>query len=77
MSNIDYIQIDFDSESCAIRVSGTNVAENKFIKMGQYHTVDLELNRAMTLKKDQWDFVSLERIESVKASEGESQGVSE
>lgn len=31
--------------------------------MGAYHTLDLELNRKFSLKKQEWDSVSLERIE--------------
>ena len=32
--------------------------------MGAYHTVDLELNRKFTLIKQEWDIISLERIET-------------
>lgn len=31
--------------------------------MGAYHTLDLELNRKFSLRKQEWDSVSLERIE--------------
>lgn len=31
--------------------------------MGAYHTLDLELNRKFSLKKQEWDSVSLERVE--------------
>lgn len=31
--------------------------------MGAYHTLDLELNRKFSLKKLEWDSVSLERID--------------
>lgn len=31
--------------------------------MGAYHTLDLELNRKFSLKKQEWDSVSLERID--------------
>lgn len=31
--------------------------------MGAYHTLHLELNRKFTLKKHEWDSVSLERID--------------
>lgn len=32
--------------------------------MGAYHTLDLELNRKFTLRKHEWDSVSLDRIET-------------
>lgn len=31
--------------------------------MGAYHTIDLELNRPFTLKKPEWDIISLNRID--------------
>lgn len=30
--------------------------------MGQYHTIDLELNRKFVITKDEWDVVAIERI---------------
>jgi protein pelota len=30
--------------------------------MGAYHTLDLELNRAFTLTKEEWDVIALERV---------------
>lgn len=32
--------------------------------MGAYHTLDLEVNRKFTLRKHEWDSVSLERVET-------------
>uniref|UniRef100_A0A668ARN1 Protein pelota homolog n=1 Tax=Myripristis murdjan TaxID=586833 RepID=A0A668ARN1_9TELE len=37
--------IDFDSQACQLRVKGTNIEENQYVKMGAYHTIELELNR--------------------------------
>ncbi|KAM9838085.1 protein pelota homolog [Aulostomus maculatus] len=55
--------IDFDSQACQLRVKGTNLEENQYVKMGAYHTIELELNRKFTLAKKSWDSVVLERIE--------------
>ncbi|KAJ3190284.1 hypothetical protein HDU85_000579 [Gaertneriomyces sp. JEL0708] len=55
--------VEFDTQACMLRVAGRNVEENKFVKMGAYHTIDLELNRKFSLTKVEWDFISLERIE--------------
>lgn len=30
--------------------------------MGQYHTIDLELNRKFTIAKDYWDCIAIERV---------------
>lgn len=55
--------IDFDTLGCVLRVRGRNITENQYVKMGAYHTLDLELNRKFTLGKHEWDSVSLERID--------------
>ncbi|RXN32773.1 pelota-like protein [Labeo rohita] len=55
--------IDFDSQACQLRVKGTNIQENQYVKMGAYHTIELELNRKFTLAKKCWDSVVLDRIE--------------
>ncbi|XP_057294762.1 protein pelota homolog [Hydractinia symbiolongicarpus] len=54
---------DFDIKACVLRVKGRNVEENQYVKMGQYHTIDLELNRKFVLTKDEWDVVSMERVD--------------
>ncbi|KAI9094654.1 hypothetical protein DFS34DRAFT_628608 [Phlyctochytrium arcticum] len=56
-------EVEFDTQACMLRVAGRNIVENKFVKMGAYHTIDLELNRNFTLLKPEWDVISLERID--------------
>jgi stalled ribosome rescue protein Dom34 len=53
---------DFDVQAGALHVSGPVVEENKYVKMGQYHTLDLETQRNVTILKDDWDSVALDRI---------------
>ncbi|XP_050310451.1 protein pelota [Anthonomus grandis grandis] len=55
--------IDFDTQACMLRLKGRNIEENQYVKMGAYHTLDLELNRKFILCKPEWDSVALERIE--------------
>lgn len=55
--------IDFDTQACMLRLKGRNIEENQYVKMGAYHTLDLELNRKFALRKHEWDSVTLERIE--------------
>ncbi|KAF8766872.1 Protein pelota like protein [Argiope bruennichi] len=55
--------IDFDTQACMLRVKGRNIQENQYVKMGAYHTLDLELNRKFTLSKSCWDSIALERID--------------
>jgi len=54
--------IDFDTESCSLHVKGRNVEKNKFVSLGDYHTLDLELNQKFTIRKACWDKVHLYRI---------------
>ncbi|XP_076812620.1 protein pelota homolog [Clavelina lepadiformis] len=54
--------IDFDSQACALHVKGRNIQENQYVKMGAYHTLDLEPNRKFILGKRCWDTVHLDRI---------------
>uniref|UniRef100_A0A224XRE3 Protein pelota homolog n=2 Tax=Panstrongylus TaxID=65342 RepID=A0A224XRE3_9HEMI len=55
--------IDFDTQACVLRLKGRNIEENQYVKMGAYHTLDLEINRKFTLTKAEWDSVSLERVD--------------
>uniref|UniRef100_A0A6M2DF58 Protein pelota homolog n=1 Tax=Xenopsylla cheopis TaxID=163159 RepID=A0A6M2DF58_XENCH len=55
--------IDFDTQACVLRLKGRNIEENQYVKMGAYHTLDLELNRKFTLHKQLWDSVALERVD--------------
>ncbi|KAF7283301.1 pelota mRNA surveillance and ribosome rescue factor [Rhynchophorus ferrugineus] len=55
--------IDFDTQACMLRLKGRNIEENQYVKMGAYHTLDLELNRKFCLRKHEWDSVSIERVE--------------
>ncbi|EOO02882.1 putative translation factor protein [Phaeoacremonium minimum UCRPA7] len=53
----------FDPAASSLHVSGRVVSENAFVSAGQYHTLDLELNRPFTLwKKYGWDSVALETL---------------
>uniref|UniRef100_A0A1A9UMU1 Protein pelota homolog n=2 Tax=Glossina TaxID=44049 RepID=A0A1A9UMU1_GLOAU len=55
--------IDFDTQACVLRLKGRNIVENQYVKMGAYHTLDLELNRKFELRKREWDTIALERID--------------
>ncbi|KAG5437929.1 hypothetical protein PCANB_000275 [Pneumocystis canis] len=55
-------KMDFDSQASQLHVNGTVSEENKYVKMGSHHTLDLELHRNFTLTKQEWDSIALERI---------------
>lgn len=53
----------FDPAASALHVSGRVVNANAFVSAGQYHTLDLELNRQFTLwKKHGWDSVAIQTL---------------
>lgn len=55
-------QIDFDPEQCSLRLKGVNIKENEHLKLGQYHTLTLELNRPCEITKEYWDSLHLEAL---------------
>lgn len=55
--------IEFDTAACTLRVKGRNIQENQFVKMGAYHTIDLQLNQKFTLAKQCWDIIALDRLD--------------
>ncbi|KAK5655782.1 hypothetical protein OQA88_5320 [Cercophora sp. LCS_1] len=54
----------FDPAASSLHVSGTVIRENAFVNLGQYHTLDLELNRPFTIwKSSGWDSVALQTLQ--------------
>lgn len=45
-----------------IRLKGKNLTESEHIKLGAYHTIELEEQRAFTIHKSTWDALDVERI---------------
>ena len=54
--------VEYDTTACQVRFKGRNIQENQFVKMGAYHTIDLQLNQKFTLTKENWDSVALDRL---------------
>lgn len=63
--------LDFDPQAGQLHVSGRVARENKHTKIGQHHTLDLELNRNFALTKEVegkdgeqgWDSIAREQLE--------------
>jgi len=45
-----------------LQISGQCTSENPYVKMGAYHTLDVETNRDVKINKTEWDSISLERV---------------
>lgn len=60
--------IDFDPQAGQLHVSGRVAEENKWVKVGAFHTLDLELQRNFTLEKSEgWDSVAIDVVkEAIK-----------
>eukprot|EP01029_Cantina_marsupialis_P019165 TRINITY_DN44561_c0_g2_i1.p1 TRINITY_DN44561_c0_g2~~TRINITY_DN44561_c0_g2_i1.p1 ORF type:complete len:388 (-),score=110.73 TRINITY_DN44561_c0_g2_i1:172-1335(-) len=61
---LDIESVEFDKDKCSLRIKGRNIEENEHVKMGAYHTIDLELNKRFTLSKDVWDTIFVERLKT-------------
>lgn len=60
---IKVTKVDFDVDTLQVRISGPNVEESKYVKMGAHHTLTIELGRNFSIEKDCWDQIYLDRIE--------------
>lgn len=61
---------DFDIGSGQLHVAGRVAVENDHVKLGQHHTLDLELNRKFELQKaDGWDSIALEMLKEACETE--------
>ncbi|KAG6353318.1 hypothetical protein INS49_007490 [Diaporthe citri] len=60
---ITVTSIFFDPAASSLHVSGRVASDNAFVSRGQYHTLDLELNRPFTLwKRHGWDSVAVQTL---------------
>jgi len=50
------------SAGSSIRLKGRNLTESEHVKLGAYHTLELEPGRAFHLHKALWDSLDVERI---------------
>ncbi|OCK83940.1 hypothetical protein K432DRAFT_379011 [Lepidopterella palustris CBS 459.81] len=54
---------DFDVGSGQLHVAGKVAVESEYVKLGSFHTLDLELQRKFTIEKaDGWDSVAVEML---------------
>ncbi|KDQ64615.1 hypothetical protein JAAARDRAFT_201928 [Jaapia argillacea MUCL 33604] len=49
--------------TASLQISGRVTSENPHVKMGAYHTLDIEVNRDVRIIKDEWDSIALARVE--------------
>ncbi|KAI6798983.1 hypothetical protein KC332_g765 [Hortaea werneckii] len=67
-------KLDFDPQAAQLHVSGRVAEENKHVKLGSYHTLDLELQRNFTLEKaDGWDTIALDTLKEAINQDAKAQ----
>jgi protein pelota len=49
--------------TASLQITGRVVEENEHVKMGAFHTLDIEANRDIRIEKLEWDSISIERFE--------------
>ena len=54
--------IEYDGDGEAIRVKGRNTSETEHVKLGAYHTLDVDVGRAVKIEKPEWDAVDVARL---------------
>ncbi|XP_073306660.1 protein PELOTA 1-like [Primulina huaijiensis] len=52
--------IEYDKEGSVLRIRGKNILENEHVKIGAFHTLEVELHRPFLLRKEIWDSVTLD-----------------
>lgn len=68
---LSIVSLDFDPQASQLHVNGRVVEQNAHVRLGQHHTLDLELQRNFTLEKDGgWDSVAIAALrEATKAED--------
>lgn len=78
MLQIRVKNVDFDPQSSQLHVNGQILNETQHTRVGQYHTLDLELHRNFTLEKEVgadgegvgWDSVAVEMLKDAVDESG-------
>lgn len=54
--------VEYDKEGSVLRIRGKNILENEHVKIGAFHTMEVEPHRPFVLRKDVWDSLALETL---------------
>ena len=67
-------KLDFDPQASQLHVSGRVAEENQYVKLGGFHTLDLELYRNFTIEKAEgWDSVALDALREAVSQDAKAQ----
>ncbi|KZW04072.1 pelota [Exidia glandulosa HHB12029] len=51
------------SNGASLQISGRIAAENDNVQMGSFHTLDIEVNRNVSITKEEWDSIAVARVD--------------
>ncbi|KAL5698316.1 CDP-diacylglycerol--glycerol-3-phosphate 3-phosphatidyltransferase [Ranunculus cassubicifolius] len=54
--------VEYDKEGAVLRIRGKNIVQNEHVKIGQFHTLEIELHRPFVLRKDIWDSLAVDSL---------------
>ncbi|KAH9603631.1 hypothetical protein KSS87_012446, partial [Heliosperma pusillum] len=54
--------VEYDKEGAVLRIRGKNILENEHVKIGAFHTLEIELHRPFVLRKDVWDSLAFDML---------------
>jgi protein pelota len=53
---------DYDADSDVIRITGRNATENKYLKTGQYQSLEIQAPKTLTLIKPVFDSMHVKKL---------------
>lgn len=56
------VDIDYDRDSCMMRLKGKALFGNDYIAEGAFHTIEIEKNKPFDLSKKSWDKTAIETL---------------
>lgn len=60
---IQVTSFEYDSSVSELRVTGRVAVENRHVRIGAFHTIEIEPHRAFSLTKEAWDSIYMDRLE--------------
>jgi protein pelota len=64
---------DVDLEHGILRINGKNVKENDWVKLGSYHTLEIEIGRWVKIWKSKWDNLAIQLVKEASSTIGKCQ----
>lgn len=55
--------VEYNKEGSVLRIRGKNTLQNEHVKIGQFHTLEIEPRRPFVLRKDVWDSFSIDILQ--------------